>query len=175
MSRSRLFFALWPSETEAAQAVVAAEKLLGHRKARRVPAQRIHLTLLFVGSVASEMTDVIATAAEAVQGTRFVLQLDTAGYWRRPQVVWLAPSSPPPALMRLAERLREAVGNTGVALETRRFKPHITLARQVVSAPDRGLTEPLRWHINGFGLYQSVTHASGPDYQLVRHFPCAEP
>ncbi len=154
---------------------MAAENLLGNMQARRVPVQRIHLTLLFVGSVASEMTDAIATAAEAVQGRRFVLQLDTAGYWRRPQVVWLAPSSPPPALMHLAEALRAAMSNAGVALEARRFKPHITLARRVVSAPDPVLAEPLHWHINGFGLYQSVTHASGPDYQLVRHFPCAEP
>lgn len=173
MNRARLFFALWPNDAEAAETAGAARKLLGGLKVRQVPKERLHLTLLFLGSVRADSIGALVAAAQNVGETCFDLRFDQFGYWRRPRVAWLAPSAPPAALMRLSERLRAAMPDLDVPLESRQFRPHITLARKVVSAPASALAAPLLWHINSFGLYQSVTHAGGPEYTRVGHFPLA--
>ena len=136
------------------------------------------MTLLFLGSVEQRLIDSQIAAARNVvdkdNGFRsFDLTFDRFGRWRRPQVAWLAPASPPAALLKLAAALRVAVLDTGLALAPGTFRPHITLARKVNRAPETVLSGPLHWHINGFGLYQSVTHARGPEYTLVEHFPFA--
>lgn len=178
MSRARLFFALWPNDAEAVETADVAKDWLAGLEVRRVPQERLHMTLLFLGSVEQRLTGGLIAAAqnEAVKSNElesFDLKFDKVGCWRRPQVAWLAPSSPPLALMRLAEGLRSAILDTGLALESGVFRPHITLARKVNKAPESAPIAPLHWHINGFGLYQSVTHARGPEYTLVEHFPFA--
>ena len=171
MKQARLFFALWPSKAEARQTASAAQAWLGSGGGRLIPRERMHMTLLFVGGVMVELVDTVASSAAAIAESGFDLQLDEAGYWRRPRIAWLAPSKPPPALIRLAGQLRASTMAAGVALESRPFKPHVTLARKVTQAPGKAPGQPLRWKIKGFGLYQSVTHPSGPRYSLVRPFP----
>lgn len=177
MKKFRLFFALWPSGSEAAQTATAADTLLAETGGRRIAAERLHLTLLFLGSVPAGQLEKARDAGKQVQdtlvGQAFELQLDTAGWWRRPQVTWLAPSSPPSALLMLASSLRTAVLGAGITLESRAFKPHVTLVRKAQAAPDKELAVTLRWQIKGFGLYQSVTHASGPEYSRIEGFSLA--
>lgn len=132
------------------------------------------MTLLFLGAVAVDLIDSVDDAAQALSQSRFSLELDRLGCWRRSQVAWLAPSSPPAAAMELAAALRLAAGSVGIGLESRRFRPHVTLARRVSKPiPGRSVTS-LRWQINGFGLYQSVTHAAGPEYRCLRQYPLVD-
>ncbi|NNF50877.1 MAG: RNA 2',3'-cyclic phosphodiesterase [Gammaproteobacteria bacterium] len=175
MKRLRLFFALWPSESEANEAAAAAITWLGAGTCRLVPPQRLHATLLFLGGVEVGLIDAVVSSAQGISESGFDLVLDEAAYWRRPQVAVLSPTEPPPALMSLAGQLREAMLMAGLNLESRSFRPHVTLARRVPRDPGGASGLPLRWQINGFGLYQSVTHQSGPEYSLLQHFPLIEP
>ncbi|SUB18343.1 2'-5'-RNA ligase [Pantoea agglomerans] len=89
MATQRLFFAIslpdemqqelvrWRADTfpaEAGQPVVAAN---------------LHLTLAFLGEVAPETSQRLQTLASRIVQPGFDLDLDDAGHWPRPGVVWL--------------------------------------------------------------------------------------
>jgi len=83
----RLFFALWPPR-ESAQALARWAAAL---QGKAIPAEKIHLTLAFLGGV--EPQKAIA-AARQVRGEPFDLPLDTAKYWRDSHIVWAGKPSP---------------------------------------------------------------------------------
>ncbi len=171
MKPQRLFLALWPGHKAAAATSAAARRWLQDCPCRLVPAQRLHLTLVFLGNVTAEALPGVKAAARSVSAPGFELALDTAGFWRRAGVAWLAPSAPPPALKDLAAQLRKALQGAGFELETRSFRPHVTIARKLNKRPVLAPGAPVNWRCGGFCLVHSVTHASGPQYRQIAQFP----
>ena len=92
----RLFFALWPSHETAAVLERWARPLAG----RGTPADKIHLTLAFLGEAEPERA---ARAARRVQGDAFDLPLEQARYWSDNHIVWAGPRETPPALARRSQ------------------------------------------------------------------------
>lgn len=169
MNALRLFFALWPQKKEAQAVHTLARRQLAGLDCKPVPIERLHLTLLFLGNVSSERLQEVEAAA-TVNGSAFTLELDHIGYWRRAKVAWLGPSQAPEALEVLAQDLRDALGATGLELETRPFRPHVTLARKLARPVASGSVECLAWQVNEFALVRSVTHAAGPEYTQLARF-----
>ena len=94
----------------------------------------IHLTLKFLGSVAVDRIDEITKAMEeAVQGTHpFHLKLRDIGVFpnlRRVQVAWVGLSGEVDTLSQLQQRIEYSLAPLGFAPESRKFTPHLTLAR----------------------------------------------
>lgn len=170
MSALRLFFALWPSIPEARATHDLAGQQLAGVDCKRVPVERLHLTLAFLGSIASERLPAVEAAAQAIAGARFALTLDRLGCWRRKGLAWLAPTESPPELEALRRNLDAGLSEAGRGLEKRNWRPHVTLARKVTGPVKAGTVEPVRWRIRDFVLVRSVTHASGPEYTILSRY-----
>ena len=94
----------------------------------------IHLTLKFLGNVASDRIDPITGAIEeATQGVSPLhLEVKDLGVFpnlKRVQVVWVGVSGEVDKLVQLQQRIESNLAGLGFAPERRRFTPHLTLAR----------------------------------------------
>lgn len=99
-----------------------------------VEPSNIHLTLKFLGNVATDRVDAIAAAMSgATQGTGpFSLDVSELGVFPNPkrvQIVWVGLGGGLEKLGALQERIEGAMGKLGFPPEKRRFTPHLTLAR----------------------------------------------
>jgi 2'-5' RNA ligase len=160
----RFFFAVWPP-AETAQALAAWASGL---KGRAMPAEKIHLTLAFLGGV--DPTKAIA-AARRVEGRPHAIPIDHAQYWRHNKIVWAGPREMPPELKTLVDSLHLQLYKAEYILERRPFAAHVTLLR---SAPPAGVLPPLpavAWPVREFTLVNSATSAKGSTYSIVERFP----
>lgn len=164
----RLFFALWPEPGLQREAAALASR---HVQARRpVPEQRLHVTLVFLGSLEAPQEQRARAAAGRVAGEPFELRLDRLGHWAGRGISWLAPSRVPPPLVELQGRLQRALEQEGFEPERRRFHPHMTLARQ--AGPHRYLDmQPLIWPVRAFHLIWSRNDPGAVRYQAVACWP----
>ncbi len=94
----------------------------------------IHLTLKFLGNIASDRTGEITRAMEAAaQGIpSFHLEVKDLGVFpnlKRVQVVWVGISGEVDKLGEFQQRLESNLAHLGFAPESRPFTPHLTLAR----------------------------------------------
>lgn len=162
----RLFFALWPDETVRQSLEAVAAKRL--RKAKRVPADKLHITLAFPGSVTQAVQQCLEAGAGRIVAPPFDLLVDHAGYWPRPRIVWIGPTRIPEGLWALVTALRQVLEECGLVPESRPYQPHITLARKVNSGSVAGEFEPVPWSIRNFSLVESVTDPAGAKYLPLR-------
>ena len=138
----RLFFALWPDEGVRARIQEMAARL-PLREGRRVSEDNLHITLVFLGSVAESSRLCAEAVADGVAATPFTLSLDQLGYWPRPRVVWLGTSVIPEELARLESALRQGVTQCGIGVDDRPYAPHMTLLRKVSHTVQTGTVEPI--------------------------------
>ncbi len=104
---------------------------VGMPGARWVAASNLHLTLVFIGEVDEGTAEDIDGALTGIRAPAFELTLSGVGHFghgRRARALW-AGVVPDEALRRLQEKVVVALTHAGVAVERRKFKPHVTLAR----------------------------------------------
>lgn len=107
---------------------------------RWTPAEQWHLTVAFLGEVDerryADLSPRLARAA--ARGTELALSFGGAGTFPRradrARVLWVGLGGDRPALARLAAAVSAAARRSGIAVEDRRFSPHLTLARARPSA-----------------------------------------
>ncbi len=168
----RLFFALCPNDTIRAQLVHAASKI-ECGEGRRIAAANLHVTLLFIGNVEDASAGRLQTAADRVLGDRFELHFDRLGRWRRSGIAWLAPAAIPSGLSDLVEQLHRHIHAAGFALETRAYRPHVTICRCLPNAPPPSGEVDIRWRVDEFALLESVIIPSTVRYEVIRRWPLA--
>jgi len=165
----RLFLALWPSAWVRRQIADCARPLSGGRK---VKAENLHLTLIFLGTTDCQRQRCYERALQAIQVPSLTLTLDTLGYWSKPRIVWLGISRPPTRLADLVQELRGRLVGCGFKPETRPFKAHITLARRHPGpAPETAVVQPIIWPIDRIALVESCSTAVGVHYRVLRYWP----
>jgi RNA 2',3'-cyclic 3'-phosphodiesterase len=167
---ARCFFALWPA---AAVRDALAQWTQGARKecgGRATAAEKIHLTLAFLGNVERSRIDELRAAAAVIAGERFTLALDQAGYWRHNRIVWAGATEVPPALTMLVSALGERVKGLGYRLEERPYAAHITLLRNARRGASPALPL-LRWAADEFTLVESKLGERGSRYVIVDRWP----
>ena len=139
--------------------------------ARWVDPANLHLTLRFVGEVENPVAGDIDAALSAIHMPPFDLWLRDVGYFGRGRGVralW-AGVAESEDLLRLQGKIENAVCAAGIARETRKFTPHITLARlRSVSASrlQRFVAENADFMagpvpVERFTLYSSFLSSSG--------------
>src|SRR5712692_4349502 len=98
--------------------------------ARWVDAGNLHLTLRFIGEIPEDLAADVDEALARLKPRRFTLQLAGAGIFggNKPHAVWVGVERHPD-LVRLRDKIEQALIRTGLAPEQRRFAPHVTLAR----------------------------------------------
>ncbi len=153
----RLFLALWPREPERDALAAVARPLAEAVSGKAVPAEKIHLTLAFLGEVGPERHGAVRAVAEAMRGAPFELVLDGVGSFRTARVAWAGSSRVPGALLRLQSDLETGLRATGFALEERPFMAHVTLARKIAVPMAPAGIAPIRWQASGYVLARSET------------------
>jgi 2'-5' RNA ligase len=103
-------------------------------KVRWVENRNLHLTLKFLGDVASvELPQVIDTVRRAIEGLHsFDLHFRGAGAFpdaENPRTIWLGVAEGAERMVEIHRRVEDALAELGFRAENRRFRPHVTLGR----------------------------------------------
>ena len=137
---------------------------------RWVPAQRLHLTLRFLGQLEPDVLERVRIQLGSVAASPFRCGLDgrgTFGSRSAPRVVWLGVGEGLERCRTLARAVEAACQTAGLEPEARGFRGHVTLARQKIGGarlpelPDAPELEP--WRVREFVLYESRL-GSQPQY-----------
>ena len=141
---------------------------------------QLHVTLRFIGEVDGIAADDIAEALEDIDGREFELELKGVGNFEKgpsPTVLWVGVAGKAP-LQRLHEKIDRRLALMGLAPETRKYHPHVTLARLKGAYRDR-VAAYLAHHgdfaatpvpIAEFHLYSSHRGQNGAVYRVERSY-----
>ncbi len=173
----RLFVALRPPETVCDSLLDTMEGLAG---ARWQDADNLHITLRFIGEVDRHLFADLSAALESVPFRPFQIRLSGVGHFEgkhRPNAIW-ARVEPSPELADLQHSVEMACRRAGLEPETRKFVPHVTLARlNSGSEPIEGWLAAHGdlalgpWRAEGFSLYESNLTPQGALYDEITQFP----
>lgn len=158
----RLFLGLWPTTEARAQVVQHAQAWQWPAATRCTLPERLHITLHFIGNVDPARVPALREGL-ALDWPGCTLELDRAEVWPGGIAVLEASVVPPP-LADLHARLGEALLRLELPVESRRFRPHVTLARkaQGASAP---ACAAIHWQAGpGYALMRSVAGNYVPVY-----------
>ena len=128
----RLFLALWPDPALRRRLVERRDAWAWPKSATPVHADKLHLTLHFLGALPEERLPELLEAF-AVPFEPFRLELTHATLWHNGIAV-LEPEHVPPALPALHARLSSALLALGLPPEARSYRPHVTMARRAAGA-----------------------------------------
>jgi 2'-5' RNA ligase len=149
-------------------------------------AEKLHLTLKFLGEIEAARVEALQRAAKRAAGSveRFEAKLQGTGAFPahgNPRVLWLGLEDEANAISQLQERLEAECALENFPRESRAFHPHITIARIriPVAAPARHLAKlhcemkfepPASFNVNDLTVMKSELGAGGSRYTpLSRH------
>lgn len=155
------------------------------------PADRIHLTLKFLGDVSETNIEMISTILtnQAVQTAPFNLSVGSLGVFpnmQRPRVIWIGVEAPD-ELGSLQRRIELETTRMGYAPDKRSYSPHLTLARvsrNAAPAQVQAISQVLRKQKLGFlgvtsvaeiVLYSSDLQPGGAVYTRIHQAPFGAP
>ncbi len=140
--------------------------------------RHLHLTIRFLGEIDEPQRHAVEQAARRVASQTPPISARVSGVgafpsMRAPRVVWVGIEEGREGLVRLAERLEEALVQAGVQQEARPFEAHMTLGR--VRSPRRqtelveritqfAWSSPEPFVADQLTLFQSVLNSSGPTH-----------
>ncbi len=150
----RLFLALWPDEAVRRQLALAQQAWQWPPRAARVPDDRLHLTLHFLGEVHEREARALVAALPPCTAP-FTLRLGRAALWPRGIAV-LESSDTPAGLATLHADLAALLRAQGMRVETRAFRPHVTLARHAQGAVPPVEQPAIEWAVRGYALVRSL-------------------
>lgn len=173
----RLFVGIEMDEETADALAGLAGGLAG---ARWVEAHNLHLTLRFIGEVDESQAEDLHRALAKIHLPAFAIAFGEFGTFggRKPRALWLGVQLAP-ELTRLQAKTEQAAVEAGLAPETRRFTPHVTLAR-LNNAPAERLAQiiirhsPLRlppMAVDHLTLFQSHLGRNGAEYEAIARYP----
>jgi len=165
--RIRIFFALVPEEAVRLQFLALARDVARRSRGRAISGEHVHLTLAFLGDVPVSSIAELRAIGDHLPPEGAPLDFDTLGAWRASGVAWAAPSVVPKALVDLHATLHAALTGAGFAMETRPFRPHVTLARRCVQPHPRASSAPIHWAVRRLSLVGSELRPDGPRHTTI--------
>jgi len=164
--QARLFIALWPDNA-------VRRSLAGHRnlwrwqgRPARVRDDKLHITLHFLGNVARARLPELR-AALAVPCAAFDLVLGRPALLSRGVAV-IEPLTIPDELLALHAALKEALRGFGLPVESRPFRPHVTLARHAQQAGFPVQALEVVWRVEGYALMESRMETG--EYRVLEQY-----
>jgi RNA 2',3'-cyclic 3'-phosphodiesterase len=149
----------------------------GVPEARWVDAGNLHVTLRFIGEVDEGVASDIDAALLRVKAPRFPVALAGVGQFGM-RSLWIGVEKNP-ALLLLQTKVESALQRLGLPPETRRYTPHVTLARlrpplgprlaAFISDHARFRAEP--FELDRFSLVASYLTKSGAIYEDQADYP----
>lgn len=152
----RLFAALLPDDATVSALGHAARALRQDcLRGNFVAPENYHVTLAFIGETAE--AEKAAEAVRAVEAAPFTLTLAKVGKFSRTRgdIYWYGVRTCA-ALEALYARTQAELTARGFELETRAFKPHVTLARDVVRKSDKEIrSSEIQFKVTDIALMRS--------------------
>lgn len=151
---------------------------------RRSLSEGFHLTLAFLGDLPEPELDEAHLALAAIHGPAFEMELRGVALFGgdRPRVAYAA-VPPAPGLIALQARVETALRRAGIAIEARRFTPHVTLGRLGGRRDEAARIEAAvaeaagfragPWRVDRFGLWRSDPGPDGRVYAEMVDYPLA--
>jgi len=151
--------------------------------ARWLPSDSYHITLRFIGEVDGITADDIDDALQRLRGQSFDLSLKGLGFFGeglKARALWAKVEKTEP-LLRLQQKVENALQRTGLRPEGRRYTPHVTLAR-LKNTPGPALEAFVARHsllhigpfsVSDFVLYRSFLTGEGAIYREEAIYPLA--
>lgn len=174
----RLFAALAVPE-DIALALSARQRDLDGARWR--PLEALHITLQFFGEIPENKADDLDAELGCITGRPLQLELEGVGAFgegRDIHAVW-AGVAENAELRQLAGRCEAAARRSGLTIERRAYRPHVTLA--YLSRPEppdvaawiqrNNLLKSPPFSVASFGLYSSRRGQTGPTYRLEKEYP----
>lgn len=165
----RVFFGLWPEPAAATALARVARDLREEAGGRTTRTDTLHLTVAFLGDVATAAVDRLVAAP--VRSDPFEIVLDRLGVWKHNGIGWVAPGAVTPALEALHGELRHGLQSAGFAPDDRPFRPHVTLVRRCERGVAQRAIAPIAWVASELVLVQSVLAPAGARYETLARFP----
>ena len=169
----RLFFALWPEQAVRSQCH-AVQKNIRVAGLQLVPADNLHITLLFLGNIDSKQQAAIIEAAAMLTAPYLTFTFDQLSYWKKPAVLCLTTLQFDNRASILAEQLSAIAEQNSVSVDKRPFQPHVTLARKVKQPANLDFA-PIVWQAMEFCLVESLTAAKGAEYRVIYRWKLKSP
>ena len=156
----------------------------GVHGARWQQPEQLHITLRFIGEVERPRLVDVDSALSRIHAPAFSVHLkgvDIFGEPNRPRLLWtgVEPAAP---VQHLRDKVEAALTRAGLDAETRKFKPHLTLARFGREKPKR-LADYLTSHhdfssidfpVNEFILFESRLGHTGSAYEPLARYELEE-
>lgn len=143
-------------------------------------AEKLHFTLRFLGDVAGAHIEAVCRTAEevAAESSMFELSLAGTGVFPSPgkaRVLWIGTKGDIDRVALTKSRLDERLVGLGFERESKRFTPHLTLARLKNPAACRPLVsrhlastiESPLFTVGEIVVYESKLHPSGSAYTAL--------
>ncbi len=164
----RVFFGI-PADAPARRRLAAVQGELAKTAAGRyIPPENLHLTLRFIGETRS-LGELSAALERACVGfAPFAVSIRGLGRFDRQgrSLVFAKVQDAERKLDFLHESLESALGDVGFGRESRAFKPHITLGREVeLSAPPALEFPEIPLRVSEAILFESLRTPYGMKYE----------
>lgn len=169
--RARWFVALRPDRAARLRLQQIGERLAATCGGRVVPAERIHLTLAFIGSAPRALEPALREMLAGLPATG-TLRLERLGSFDG-RLLWLAPVSAPGWLDELAAAARIGLERLGAPFDRKRFVAHLTLVRDARPSDRAALTaigerlEAVELAVNTLHLVESTQDRNGLHYRFI--------
>lgn len=171
--RQRLFLALWPDPGTRAMVDSWRNAQLGELRGRPVRRENLHLTIAFLGEQERAARACLENALDFSDLPATELNFDRFGCWSRSRVAWLGCGTLPAELPVLVERTQQVLRSCTIAVESRPWRAHLTLMRNVKRCPEVVVQAPIPWPVHEVVLVSSTLAPEGPSYQIERRWPLA--
>jgi 2'-5' RNA ligase len=145
--------------------------------ARWVDPGNYHLTLRFIGEVDEGVAGDIDAALAQLRAPRFEVSLSGVGHFGD-RMLWVGVEKNP-SLVHLRDKVESALVRLGLPPETRRYAPHVTLARVRNSSAAKlqsfiatnALFRADAFRVDRFSLVASYLTKSGAIYEDQADYP----
>lgn len=99
--------------------------------------EHMHLTLEFIGEVSEDKVVIIKNALNNISTKTFSLQLSNLGYFKRGEgnIYWIGIEENQ-NLLEAQSQIHNMLLKEGFELESREYKPHLTIGRKVLTDKD---------------------------------------
>ncbi len=172
----RLFTAIAIPDEVAAPLTMIQAGVPGARWSSR---EQLHLTLRFIGEVDGRDAAAIDDALSTIAAPGFRLTIKGVGQFggKNPSALWAGVEANE-ALMHLERKIESALQRVGLPAESRKYTPHVTLARLKGASrgrvmdylTDHALFACPSFEVSGFILYSSQLTSDGSVYRAEKAY-----
>ena len=177
----RSFIAIEVNKGDIQERIMGFQKDLLETNAdlKLVKAENIHITLKFLGDITTSLKGKIAEELMRIHFSPFEIEFRDIGVFprlTRINVIWIGIKKGVPELLNLYNQIESRLTTIGLRHETRRFKPHLTVARVQSAKNKNKLTNVIlklqnsvfgTLLVNSIKFKKSILTPTGPLYSTL--------